>query len=112
MEGSIDIAVDALVHLIERKYISSHTDYRPMDFGEKAEYFTLDAIGLLAFGELFGYLEKDEDVFDYFKIVRTFLPIMVVLADVPLVARMLQSPFLRPFLPKESDRLGFGAIIG
>ena len=66
MEGSVDVAVDAFVRLIERKYISSHTDYRPMDFGEKTEYFTLDAIGLLAFGELFGFMDKDEDVFEFF----------------------------------------------
>lgn len=112
MEGSVDAAVDAFVRLIERKYISSHKDYRPMDFGEKTEYFTLDAIGLLAFGEFFGFIEKDEDVFHFFKIVRTFLPIMIVLTNLPFLARLLQSPFVRPLLPKESDKLGFGAIIG
>lgn len=112
MESSIDTAVDMLVRLIESKYISSHSDYCPMDFGEKAEYFTLDAMGLLSFGEMFGFLEKDDDVLGFFQTVRTLLPVVFVLTDLPLVTRMLHSRFLRRFLPNVSAKLGFGSIIG
>jgi hypothetical protein len=112
MEGSIDLLIASLVHLIETKYISTSDDYRPMDFGEKASFFTLDVISELAFGEAFGYLENDSDVFDYLSITKTFIPIMMVMGDVPSFANLLQSPALRGLLPSESDKLGFGAFIG
>lgn len=112
MEGSIDMQIAKLVHLIDTKYISTSDDYRPIDFGEKASFFTLDVISELAFGQAFGYLDEDGDVFNYLAITKTFIPIMMVLGDVPYLATALQSPMLRGLLPKESDKLGFGAFIG
>ncbi|KAF2112117.1 cytochrome P450 [Lophiotrema nucula] len=112
MEGTIDARVSKLVALIETKYISTATDYRPMDFAQKAQYLTLDVISDLAFGQAFGYLEKDDDVFDYIKITKSYIPIMLVLANVPSLANLLHSRLLRGALPKESDKLGFGAFIG
>jgi hypothetical protein len=112
MEGSIDLQITSLIHLIETKYLSTSDSYRPMDFGEKASFFTLDVISELAFGQAFGYLEKDSDVYDYLKITKTYIPIMMVVANVPSLADVLQSRFLRGLLPSESDKLGFGAFIG
>ncbi|KAH7079455.1 cytochrome P450 [Paraphoma chrysanthemicola] len=112
MEGSIDAQIATLVHLISTKYLSTTQSYRPMDFGEKASFFTLDVISELAFGQAFGYVEHDKDVYDYLKITETFIPIMMVIANVPSLADMLQSRLLRGLLPSESDKLGFGAFIG
>lgn len=112
MEKTIEIEIAKLVELIETKYLSTAHEYRPMDFGEKGQFFTLDVISHLAFGEAFGYLQKDDDVFNYIKITSSFIPIMLVLANIPSLATMLQSPMLRGALPKESDKLGFGAFIG
>ena len=112
MEGSIDLLIAKLIHLIETKYISTSQSYRPIDFGEKASFFTLDVISELAFGQEFGYLDQDGDVFDYLKITKTFIPIMMVVANVPSLADLLHSPLLRGLLPSESDKLGFGAFIG
>ncbi|KAF2022874.1 cytochrome P450, partial [Setomelanomma holmii] len=66
----------------------------------------------LAFGQAFGYVENDADVYEYLKITETFIPIMMVIANVPTIADMLQSRLLRGLLPSESDKLGFGAFIG
>ncbi|OAL04444.1 cytochrome P450 [Phaeosphaeriaceae sp. SRC1lsM3a] len=112
MEGSIDLQIANLIHLIQTKYLSTADNYRPMDFGEKASYFTLDVISELAFGQAFGYIENDDDVFDYLKITKTYIPIMMIVANVPSLATMLQSRYLRGLLPSESDKLGFGAFIG
>lgn len=112
MEGSIDTQIANLCHLIETKYLSTSADYRPMDFGEKASYFTLDVISDLAFGEAFGYLEHDSDVYDYLQTTKTFIPIMMVVANIPSIADILHSRLLRGLLPSESDKLGFGAFIG
>ncbi|PSN69465.1 cytochrome P450 [Corynespora cassiicola Philippines] len=112
MEGSIDAQIAQLVHLIESKYISTPDEYRPMDFAEKASFFTLDVISELAFGKAFGYMENDGDVYDYLKITKSFIPVMMVMANVPSLADLLQTRFLRGLLPSESDKLGFGAFIG
>lgn len=111
MEDTIDRQVSQLVRLIETRYLSSDS-FRPMDFGEKASFFTLDVISELAFGHAFGYLEHDRDVYDYLKISETFIPIAVALADVPSLADLLHSRILRGILPSESDKVGFGAFIG
>jgi hypothetical protein len=112
METTIEAQIQKLVELIETKYLSTSRQYRPMDFAQKGQYFTLDVISDLAFGQAFGYLDQDDDVFDYIKITSSYIPVMLVLANIPSLARMLQSRLLRGLLPKESDKLGFGAFIG
>jgi hypothetical protein len=112
MEGSIDEQIAKLVRLVETKYLSTVDSYRPIDFGEKASFFTLDVISELAFGEAFGYLDADGDVYDYLKTTKTFIPIMMVLSNIPSLATLLQSRLFRGLMPSDSDKLGFGAFIG
>lgn len=112
MESTIDTQVSKLVELIETKYLSTNQHYCPMDLALVAQYFTLDVISDLSFGSAFGYLKQDDDVFDYIKIFQARIPFMQVLAHVPSVITLLQSPLLRGPLPKDSDKLGFGAFIG
>lgn len=111
MEATIETQISKLVHLIETQYLSTAKEYRPMDFSQKGQYFTLDVISDLAFGQAFGYLEQDNDVFDYIKITNTFIPIMLVLSNVPMLAQLLHCRLIRGLLPKQSDKLGFGAFI-
>jgi cytochrome P450 len=112
LEGTIDKQVAAFIHLIDMKYVSTSKDYRPMDISQKTHYFTMDVIGALAFGNPFGYLKEDKDLYDYSKITESLVPVMMVLANVPWLADLLHSRFLSGLLPKESDALGFGAFIG
>ncbi|KNG49861.1 cytochrome p450 [Stemphylium lycopersici] len=112
MEDCVDEQIDAYIRLIERKFISTPEEYRPLNFAQKTQYFTLDVISALAFGKAFGYLEKDEDVYDYIKITESFLPIMLALGNLPWLANLLHSRLMRGLLPNESDKLGFGAFIG
>ena len=112
MEGSIETQIAKLIELIETKYLSTKHEYRPMDWGVKAQYFTLDVIGELAWGQPMGFLEQDADVFDYIKITMTSVPAMMVVSTYPLLAKLLQSRLFRTLLPKETDKIGFGALIG
>jgi hypothetical protein len=112
MEGSVDTQVANFVDLIEKKYISTSRDYQPMDFGEKASFFTLDVISHLAFGQAFGYLDTDKDVYDYLSMTKSAIPFMMTVADVPALADILQSRIFRGLLPSEADKAGFGAFIG
>lgn len=112
MEATIDKQTASFVQLIEDRYISSQADFRPIDFTEKASFFTLDVISDLAFGEAFGYLEKDSDVYDYLKMSKIAIPFMMTIADIPSLADVLQSRFFRTLMPSEADKAGFGAFIG
>ncbi|KAF3037391.1 hypothetical protein E8E11_000820 [Didymella keratinophila] len=112
MEGSIDTQIANFVKLIETKYSSTARYYRPMDLGEKTSLFTLDVISDLAFGQAFGCLEKDEDVYGYLHMSKTALPMMMAISDVPVMADILQSRLFRALLPSEADKAGFGAFIG
>jgi hypothetical protein len=112
MEGTIERNIARLIKLIEQKYISTGTEYRPMDLAAKGQYFTLDVISDLAFGEPFGYLDQDDDVYDFIKIVETFLPIMIIVGMFPSLVRLYHSRLLRGLFPKDTDKLGFGAFIG
>lgn len=112
MERTVDDHISRLIHLIETKCLSTSEQYRPVDFARKIQYFTLDVISDLAFGEAFGYMEQDDDVFDFIKITRSFFPVAVLMANIPSLVALMHSPLMRGMLPKESDKLGFGAFIG
>jgi len=112
MESTVNEHIAKFVELIRSKYISTDQTYRPMDFAQKAQYFTLDVISDLAFSKAFGFLEQDDDVFDYLKLTSSYIPVMLVLSNVPSIANMLHSRFFRWSLPSEHDKLGFGALIG
>jgi hypothetical protein len=55
MEGAIDRNIQTLIKLIRRKYLSTESEHKPMDFGRKVQYFTMDIISDLAYREPFGY---------------------------------------------------------
>jgi hypothetical protein len=96
--------------LIETKYLSTGSDFRPFDFARKSNFFTLDAISDLAFRESFGDLAADDDVHGYIKNMEEFLPTMMIFSVIPWVSKILQSRLLEPFLPSDKDAIGFGKV--
>ena len=112
LEATIDSQVAKFIELIERKYISTSSDYHPMDLGEKGQFFTLDTISELAFGHAFGFMETDSDKYDYIKITKAFIPFVVFLCHATPLAALLHSRLFRGLFPKAGDKLGFGAFIG
>ncbi|KAK0649881.1 cytochrome P450 [Cercophora newfieldiana] len=112
MEATIENNIAKLINLIETKYLSTERQYRPMDFALKTQFFTLDVISDLAFGKPFGYIDQDSDVFDYIKITSSLIPALTVLSNIPSLAKVLHSRLFRSSLPKATDKLGFGALIG
>ena len=111
MEGTIEASIDKLVQLIEG-YVSGPGEYRLMELGMKIQYFTLDVISDLAFGEPFGHLDKDADVYSYIDATATFFPVMHTLANIPSIVTFLQTPFMSWAQPSEKDKTGWGAFIG
>ena len=112
MEHTIETQVASMVKLIKSKYISTNTDYRPVDLAQKLQYFTLDVISDLAFGKPLGYLQRDADPYDYVEAMDASMPVLASLGNVPWLANLFHSPLLRRFLPSEKDKGGFRAVIG
>lgn len=112
LERGIDRGIMAFIGLIERNYVSEGAIFRPMDLARKAQYLTLDIIGDIAFGSDFGHLTQDADVHEYIKRTEASMPAMMVVSVLPVLARLMQSPLLRRFMPSENDPHGFGKFIG
>ncbi|TFB02282.1 hypothetical protein CCMA1212_005667 [Trichoderma ghanense] len=112
-EAALDRQLLSFIHLLERKYVSSSGSgaARPFDMAEKTQFFALDAIGDVSLGQPFGYLEKDQDLYQYNKINRTSLPVMNVVSVMPALASLVHRWPLRLLLPKEGDQVGFGRLM-
>jgi hypothetical protein len=113
LEQALDDQVEAMVSLIRRKYISRNDTVLPLDLAEKTSFFTLDVISAVAFGEAFGYLRADEDLYSFLSIVRSNWPKISVSNDIPWIRSVLFSPlFLRLLGPRYTDETGLGRIMG
>lgn len=108
LEPKIDKNILAFIQLL-RKYADNN---KPVDLGRRAQFFTLDVISDLAFGEPFGFLETDSDVYKYIQITEETLPSVMVTTVVPWLVKVLSSPLFKKLLPSEKDRLGFGKLMG
>ena len=78
-----------------------------------AQYFTLDVLSQLAFGEKFGYMEAKTDLYDYNKTSADFLPLLEWITNHPSIRAILTSaPVQALAAPKGTDAIGQGKIIG
>ncbi|KAK3314880.1 cytochrome P450 [Apodospora peruviana] len=112
MESEIDEQIASLKNLFERKYISADDTVNPMDWGLVAQYFTLDSLTTVAFGDAFGYLETDSDVYEYIKTVEDSTVYFALCSDIPWIGRILTSKFvLRLAGPSVSDKTGLGVTM-
>jgi cytochrome P450 len=89
------------IALIEKKYITTDKDYRPMDLAEKAQFLTLDVISTLAVGTCFGCMAEDRDTFGQIDSVTGSVPLMVAMSIIPDSFILLQNPISRALLPKD-----------
>lgn len=113
IEEGIDEQLANLHALIQRKYISTDTDFRPIDLATVIQYFTLDALTRIAYGKEFGYLETDSDVHAYIETSEAYVPIIVLFAEIPFLGRVFFSPLALKLLgPKHTDKVGIGKMIG
>ena len=112
LEHEISIIVEAFIDLIERKYLTTATDYRPVDLARITQYFTLDVIMSLAFGKHFGHLESDSDIYRYLEMSESFMPVVAIVLVYPWLCNIMESRFMSWLAPKDSDKDGMGKIMG
>jgi hypothetical protein len=72
----------------------------------------MDVLTDVAFGAPFGYLERDEDVHDYIKTIRAFMPVLELKTNHPTVNLLTNSWLVRAVAaPTVKDRTGMGKVI-
>lgn len=85
---------------------------KAFDFARFAGYFTLDSLTHIAFGQAIGFLEKNEDLYDYVKSTTEYYPIMELGSNHPFILNILNSRFMQAnAAPKPDDKVGVGPII-
>lgn len=110
LESSIVEQITKMIDLLKREYSSKG---KAVDMVRLSEFFTLDVLSQIAFGKAFGYLEANEDLYDYLKINEAFMPIFELTNNHPWIRRMIWSPVVAALLaPKKTDKVGQGRIIG
>ncbi|KAK7911455.1 hypothetical protein PG985_013936 [Apiospora marii] len=83
-----------------------------VDMGKLAQYFTLDSIAKLAFGEEFGCVKEDRDVLDYGPVTSENIPFLAMCGDVPWLRNVVLAPWPRKLMgPKETDGSGIGKLL-
>ncbi|EOO03266.1 putative cytochrome p450 monooxygenase protein [Phaeoacremonium minimum UCRPA7] len=112
LEAEVDYVLAELVDKIRTKYISTPGDLRPLDLAVMAQYFTLDSITKIAFGESFGFLSREEDVYHYLHTIESIAPVAAMTGEIPLLCSIVASPsVLRLAGPKKTDKSGIGKLM-
>lgn len=76
------------------------------------QYFTLDVITRIAFGEAFGYLSTDSDVYGYIESLELMMPRLSAANDIPLLRSALFSKWgLLLTGPSKTDAKGWGKLL-
>ncbi|KAJ9611407.1 hypothetical protein H2200_004591 [Cladophialophora chaetospira] len=109
LESNVDDRIGDLIRLIH----SESEKGKAVDMARFAQYFTLDVLTQIAFEEPFGYLTKNEDVFQYIQKVQEFLQPLEIASNIPWVYSIMSSRvMLWLFGPRSTDKLGMGAMLG
>jgi len=113
LDPRIDGEIASLVNLIERKYLSTPTTYRPIDFATTAQYWALDVITSITFGKPFGYLTQDKDLYTFIRTVHQELPLVTLCSSTPILGQILfESGFVYLIGGKPTDPSGRGKLLG
>jgi hypothetical protein len=69
----------------------------------------MDVLTDVAFGAPFGYLERDEDVHYYIKIIRAFMPVLKLQTNHPTINYLMGSRLVQAIAALTAkDRTGIG----
>jgi hypothetical protein len=111
IEESLNTQLVKLKDLIRRHYLSTPGSTRKADLVHIIRYFTMDAITALAYGEPFGYLDANEDLFEFNKQVQGLQKLVGTLLNTPILRTLINSPLAPGFMPKITDKKGMGRLI-
>ncbi|KAJ9635435.1 hypothetical protein H2199_008438 [Coniosporium tulheliwenetii] len=83
-----------------------------MDLARKAQFFTLDVITKIAFGEAFGDLEHDEDMYKYIQSTEEMLDVIIFLGTIPAFNWLVSFDWVAKMaFPSGEEATGVGRLI-
>lgn len=81
--------------------------------GRKAAFFTMDVITDIAFGQPFGNLTSDTDMYDYIELTEEMLRAMAKVTSIPILRKVLDMDWVNKLLfPSDKDEKGIGKMMG
>ncbi|KAI0195845.1 pisatin demethylase [Xylaria flabelliformis] len=115
LEPGVDEEVKALIENIRGHLSNDGGDGSSslLDLAPLMSYLTMDVITKVAFGQEYGYLKADKDLYSFLREVRENWPKLAMTVDVPLIRGIKLSPwFLKLFGPSVTDTKGMGKLMG
>ncbi|KAM7207883.1 pisatin demethylase [Naviculisporaceae sp. PSN 640] len=109
LEGRVDRNILALVNLLNKKYVK---EGKPVEIGRKIQFVTMDILSDIAFSERFGFVEADQDLWQYLSILEGNLHRIMAFSSLPWVVDAMRWKIFRAFIPNEKDLFGMGKVIG
>jgi len=64
--------------------IRTHYNNKPMDISVTSQLFTLDVLSSVAFGESFGYVKANKDIYRYVEASHAFFPPLELAANISI----------------------------
>lgn len=113
LEIDIDGQIESLKTLIRSRYISTKDKVADaLDVATAAQYFTVDALTKIAYGDAFGYLIEDDDIGGYIKTMQQGSIFAELCTEIPWIRAIFFSQTMtRWFGPKTTDKDGIGALM-
>ncbi|KAI5866698.1 cytochrome P450 [Durotheca rogersii] len=112
VEACVDRQCAALVDLIERQFISTPREHRPLDLTATSLFFAMDCVGDLAYGRPFGCLDLGRDVHGFIRWNEAFFNVAIVVANFPWLTALLSRLPFGGLYPSALDADGVGKFIG
>ncbi|KAI0120338.1 cytochrome P450 [Hypoxylon sp. NC0597] len=108
VEACVDRQCARLIDLIERKFISTSRQYRPLDLTAISFFFAMDCVGDLSYGRPFGCLDQGEDVHKFVKWNEDFFSIAIVVSNFHWLTKIFFRPPFNRIYPSTLDKDGVG----
>lgn len=116
LEADIDAVMAQMVDKIRTRYAARAPWERSkmplFDLATMAQYFTLDSISKVAFGQEFGMVREERDIYGHIDMLNEIALPVVVLSGVPYLRAIMGSKLVLALLgPKLTDKRGAGRIM-
>jgi hypothetical protein len=116
LEGEVDLILAQLVDKIRTKYAGKRRGERSnrplLDLAIMSQFFTLDSIAKIAFGQEFGLIRKEKDLHGHLKMLEELALTISVASGVPYLRSIMGSKLVLRFAaPKPGDKKGIGRIM-
>lgn len=108
VEACVDRQCARLVDLIKRKFISTPSEYRPLDLTAASLFFAMDCVGDLSYGRPFGCLDEGEDVHKFMKWNEDFFSTAIVISNFHWLTKIFFRPPFNRIYPSTLDNDGVG----